>query len=144
MIELDGRDPHFGAALSRAGTARRIPQPPSPSSPNAQPQSAFPTSSQPPKPQQAPTGQFIFPSTAPGANPALAIVQARDRLTKQWEMESESLGRKGFPGRTLLSARELREALNVRDVKGPEHAEKTMRLKRGMLAELPADVVGNT
>lgn len=144
VIELDGRDPHFGAALSRAGTARRIPQPPSPTSANAQPQSAFPTSSQPPKLQQAPTGQSIFPTTAPGANPALAVVQARDRLTKQWQMENESMGRKGFPGRTLLSARELREALNMRDVQGAEQAEMTMRLKRGMLAELPVGVVGNT
>lgn len=65
-------------------------------------------------------------------------------MTKQWETESESLGRKGFQGRTLLNARELREALNVRDVKGEDEAEKTMRLKRGLLAGLPMGVVGNT
>lgn len=144
VVELDGRDPQFGAALSRAGRARRIPQPPSPTSPAAQSQSAFPTSSQPPKLQQSPVGQSIFPSSNPGANPALAVVQARDRLTKLWQMENEGVGRKGFQGRTLLSAKELREVMNIRAVRGEEEAEKMMRLKKGLLAELPVGVVGNT
>jgi hypothetical protein len=144
MIELDGRDPQFGAALSRAGTARRVPQPPSPHSPEAQPQSAFPTSSRPPMPQQSPPGQSIFPSSNPAANPALAVVKARDRMTKLWQAENDGVGRPGFQGRTLLSAKEIREAINIRAVKGEAEAEKMMRLKKGVLAQMPENMIGNT
>ncbi|ETN38847.1 uncharacterized protein HMPREF1541_06888 [Cyphellophora europaea CBS 101466] len=136
VVELDARDPHFAASLARAGTARRVPQPPSPSSSSASPSSAFPTSSQPPKLQQSPTGQSIFPTSRPGTNPALAVVQARDKLTKQFEAEGEGLGRKSFAGRTLLNARELREALNLRDAAGEAEAESAMRLRKGLLAAM--------
>ena len=65
-------------------------------------------------------------------------------MTKLWQSENEAVGRPGFQGRTLLSAKELREAMNIRAVKGEAEAEKMMRLKRGVLAEFPETMVGNT
>jgi hypothetical protein len=155
FIELDGRDPQFASQLSRAGTARRIPQlsQTSTSSTTSQPRptQAFPTSSRPPEPQQAPTGQHVFPPTysatpnASGApaNPAIAIVQARERLTRRYEAETEALGRKGFEGRTLLSARDLKDALAMRQAgNSEEEVERSMRLRKGFLTGLPSEVIG--
>lgn len=124
-IDLDGRDPQFGSALRRIGPAK-------PSS-DYKPEDAFPTSSQP---MQA--GQNIFPSTA--NNPAIILVQARTRFEKQWETENDDRGRTGFAGRTLLSARDIREALTLRDETGiiSQDVEKQMRLKPGTLDRMVA------
>lgn len=138
-IELDARDPQFGSALQRAGIARRVPRH------SAPPESAFPTSSIPPAAQQSP-GQHIFPSSSPSANPAIAIVEARERIAKRFEEESESLGRGSFQGRTLITAREIKEALRLRDEGGKSagEVEKQMRLKPGIISQLgPPGVVGN-
>lgn len=138
-IDLDARDPHFGSALRQAGIARRVPQH------AASPEAAFPTSSMPPAAQQSP-GQQVFPSSSPSTNPAIAIVEARERIAKRFEEESESLGRGSFQGRTLISAREIKEALRLRDEGGrsPEEVEKQMRLRSGIISQLgPPGVVGN-
>ena len=138
-IELDARDPQFGSALQRAGIARRVPQH------SASKENAFPTSSMPPAAQQSP-GQQVFPSSSPSTNPAIAIVQARDSIAKRFEEESESLGRGSFQGRTLITAREIKEALRLRDEGGKSagEVEKQMRLKAGIISQLgPPGVVGN-
>jgi hypothetical protein len=138
-IDLDARDPHFGSALQRAGVARRVPQH------SASAQATFPTSSMPPAGQQAP-GQQIFPSNSPSTNPAIAIVYARERIAKRFEQESESLGRGSFQGRTLLSAKDIKDALRLRDEGGQSdgEVEKQMRLQSGILSKLgPRGVVGN-
>lgn len=133
-IELDARDPHFASSLSRAGRAQRIPQPPSSNSPKTSPTTSFPTSSQPPHLQQAPSGQNIFPTQGRAGNPALQIVAARERVARQWEAEQEGMGRKGFEGRTLLSAREIREVLKAVEAgKGTEELERGVRLRRGLV-----------
>lgn len=139
-IDLDARDPHFGTALRQAGIARRVPQHLA-----ASPESTFPTSSMPPAAQQSP-GQQVFPSRSPTTNPAIAIVEARDRIAKRFEEESESLGRGSFQGRTLISARDLKEALRLRDEGGKSagEVEKQMRLRAGVICQLgPPGVVGN-
>lgn len=138
-VDLDARDPHFGSALRRAGIARRVP------THSSSPESTFPTSSVPRAAQQSP-GQQVFPSASPSTNPAIAVVQARDRIAKRFEEESEGLGRGSFQGRTLLSAKEIKEALRLRDEgrKSPEEVEKQMRLRSGILRTLGAQgVVGN-
>lgn len=77
-------------------------------------------------------------------NPALAIVEARSALTRRFEHETEALGRKGFGGRTLVSARELKEALAMRDAgRSDDEVEKALRLQSGFLAKLPERVVAN-
>lgn len=127
-IDLDGRDPQFGAALQRLGPAipveRAAPQ-----------QGAFPTSSQPPLGQQ---GQNIFPSRSPQANSSLRIVEARKKIAERYDHEMEGLGRASFPGRSLITAKEVREAMLQRDSlgKSSQEIEKQMKLKPGILDEL--------
>ena len=138
-IDLDARDPQFGTALRQAGIARRVPRH------NVPPESTFATSSMPPAAQQSP-GQQVFPSSSPATNPAIAIVLARDRIAKRFEQETESMGRSTFQGRTLINAKEIKDALRLRDDAGqsPQDIEKQMRLSSGILSKLgPQGVVGN-
>jgi hypothetical protein len=107
---------------------------------HARPQDgSFPTSSQPPLGQQA-GGQNIFPGTAGRSgvtNPAIVVVNARERIGKVWEEERDSLGRGSFAGRTMLSAGELAEIIQMRDdgiVDG--EIEKKMRLSEGLVGRL--------
>lgn len=127
-IDLDGRDPQFGSALKKLGPAISVER-------AAPHQAAFPTSSQPPLGQQ---GQNIFPSSNPATNPSLMIVKARERINQQFDDEAESLGRASFTGRTLMSAKDIREALKMRDQGGmsAEEIEKQLRLKSGILSRL--------
>jgi len=131
-IDLDGRDPHFDSALRKIGVARPV----SETRPH---EDAFPTSSQPMH-----SGQNIFPSST--NNPAMLLVQARERFGKQFEIEIDGRGRSGFPGRTLLSAKELKEVFTLRDdgAKAPRQIEMELRLKPGILDHLaPKGVVAN-
>lgn len=131
-IDLDGRDPHFGSALRKIGVAKPV----SETRPH---EDAFPTSSQPMN-----SGQNIFPSSTD--NPAMLLVHAREKFGKQFEVEMDGRGRAGFPGRTLLSAKEIKEVFTLRDdgAKSPQQIEKELRLKTGILDHLaPKDVVAN-
>ncbi|RMZ87976.1 hypothetical protein DV736_g4796, partial [Chaetothyriales sp. CBS 134916] len=71
-------------------------------------------------------------------NPAIAIVNARDRIARRFAEESEDLGRKAFAGRTLLSAREIREVISAKEQRrwGDSAIEKQFHLKSGVLAEI--------
>src|SRR2546423_1868223 len=102
-IELDGRDPQFGSRLSQIGPVRPVSQ--SPVNAHQFPPSAAPN-------QQ---GQNILPGTSASTNPALLIVQTRERIGKAWEEESESLGRGSFQGRTMISAAQIREVVSMRE-----------------------------
>lgn len=131
-IDLDGRDPQFSSKLRALGPAMPVG--------DARPQhGALPTSSQPPLGQQG-DGQNIFPSKAGSSgvvNPAIVIVNARERIGKIWEEERDALGKGSFSGRTMLSAGELAEVLQLRDegmVDGD--IEKKMRLSRGLVGRL--------
>lgn len=127
-VELDARDPDFGAALKKLGPAIPVER----GAPN---QGAFPTSSQPPLGQQ---GKNIFPSSVPGNNSSLRVLQARDRAALKFDEEVDSLGRTSFAGRTLISAKDIKEVLRLRDQAGRsvEEIEKQMRLQPGILAKL--------
>jgi hypothetical protein len=131
-VDLDGRDPQFSSKLRALGPAVPVA--------HAQPQEgAFPTSSQPPLGQQAGV-QNIFPGTSKISgvtNPAIVVVNARERIGKLWEEERDALGRGSFAGRTMLCAGELSEIIQLRDdgmVDG--EIEKKMRLRRGLVGRL--------
>lgn len=128
IVELDGRDPQFGARLGQLGPAISVEK----AVPNA---AAFPTSSQPPLGQQ---GQNIFPTRAPGQNAGLSVVQARDRIAQKFDQEMEGLGRASFTGRTLVSAKDIKEILRMREQGGQSSSaiEKQMRLQSGILDQL--------
>lgn len=130
-IDLDGRDPQFGASLRRLGPAVPVER--------ADPEkSAFPTSSQPPLGQQ---GLNIFPPAnrpgGPARNAGMMIVDARKKIQDKWEQENESLGRKGFEGRTLVNAKDLKEALKMIEAGvSPAEVEGQMRMQSGILQKL--------
>jgi hypothetical protein len=130
-IDLDGRDPQFGSKLRALGPAMLVA--------DAKPrEAAFPTSSQPPVGQQ---GRNIFPSKSGMAggvtNPAIVIVQARDRIGKVWQEERDALGRGSFVGRTMLGAGEIADVIRMRD-EGLQDGdiEKKMRLSHGLVGRL--------
>lgn len=127
-VDLDGRDPQFGSALRQLGPAISVER-------AAPDKAAFPTSSQPPLGQQ---GQNIFPTNVPSKNSGLAVVQTRDRIAQQYEQELEGLGRSSFAGRTLVSAKDIKEILRMRQLGGmpTEAIEKQMRLQPGILKQL--------
>ena len=138
-IDLDGRDPQFSSKLRALGPAMPVA--------DAHPRdAAFPTSSQPPLGQQ---GQNIFPSRGGGAgvvtNPAIVIVQARERISNVWEEERDALGKGSFAGRTLLGAGEIADVIRMRDeglVDGD--IERKMRLSKGLVGRLGVNgVVAN-
>jgi hypothetical protein len=90
------------------------------------------------------TGHNIFPSST--NNPAVLLVQARGRINKQWEFETGNRGRPSFAGTTMLSAKDIREALTLRDERGEtsQEVERKMKLKPGLLDQLaPKEVVAN-
>ncbi|OQV01087.1 hypothetical protein CLAIMM_06496 [Cladophialophora immunda] len=131
-VELDARDPQFGSALRRVGAARPVTE-------RRPDEDTFPTSSQPMH-----SGQNIFPSDA--NNPAMMLVQSRQRIAAQWDSDLENQGRPSFGGRTLLSVKDIKEALTLRDElgKSPQEVERQMRLKPGVLDQLLAKgVVAN-
>jgi len=129
-IELDGRDPQFGAALRKLGTATSLEK----GAPTSY-RSAFPTSSQPPVGQQA---DNIFPSRSPSSNPSLMVVQARKRIAETSDQETDAIGRASSTGRTLISAKDITEVLRLRDQAGmsTQEIEKQMRLQPGILGRL--------
>lgn len=127
-IDLDARDPQFGDALKRLGPAISVER-------AAPGQGSFPTSSQPPLGQQ---GKNIFPAGDPKSNPSLMIVKARERINQQYDVEADEVGRSSAGGRTLVSAKDIKEALKMRDQGGmsSEEIEKQLRLKSGILKRL--------
>lgn len=141
-IDLDGRDPQFAAALRKVGSAKTIE-----GLTAAGRQDVFPTSSRPPVDMDM-RGQIIFPPSQshphsqPDAraitNPSLMIVQARERIGRTWDEESDNVGRAGFAGRTLISAKEIRDALQMRDEEGrtPAEIETRLRLRTGLAQTL--------
>ena len=137
-IDLDGRDPQFDSRLSQIGPVQPVSQ-----SPSNQHQFPPSTSSSSPNPQRhSPQTVSSSPATM---NPALRIVDARQRIAKQWEEESESLGRASFQGRTLVGAPLIREVLGMREI-GMESGEieKRLRLRGGIVKRLGAgSVVAN-
>jgi len=64
--------------------------------------------------------------------------QARERIAHKYEQELDGLGRTSFKGRTLIPAKDVKEALRLRDEVGvPEQEiEKQLRLQSGILSQL--------
>ncbi|KAL5000034.1 hypothetical protein BDV10DRAFT_41336 [Aspergillus recurvatus] len=119
-IDLDGRDPHFAASLRSIG-----PVTPNPTLSHS---STF-NQTHPPS---------VFPSTS--ANPALLVITARQRITREAEAETEELGKGGFEGRRYLDAFTIRQILAMRDKQGigAEEIERALKLKRGVVRRVGA------
>ena len=90
--------------------------------------------------------QSMFPPPTSRSNPALQVVEAREKFAKIAMEEIENMGRPSFQGRSLISASELRTLLELRDdaKKSPGEIERHLRLRPGLVAKLgPAGMVGN-
>lgn len=66
------------------------------------------------------------------------IVKAREKINKIYDAEMEDIGRSSSGGRTLISAKDIKEALKMRDQGGMSSSEieKQLRLKSGILSRL--------
>ncbi|BCS21008.1 uncharacterized protein APUU_21440S [Aspergillus puulaauensis] len=127
-IDLDGRDPHFAASLRSIGAVKPSPTFSHSSTFNQTQQGQDHHPVQP----HSPT---VFPTAS---NPALLVVTARQRATREAESEAEEMGRGGFSGRRYLDALTIRQALAMRDRQGlPEgEIERTLRLKQGAVGRI--------
>jgi hypothetical protein len=143
QLDLDARDPDFGSRLSQLGPVQPAPTASNSSTFAPTPQ-VVKSSSSSKSPRSKYSGQKAFPSTS--SNPALLIVQARERLASVYEEESESLGKGSFYGRTLISAAEIKDVLSMRDdsKRPPGEIEKRLKLRQGTVGKLGQNgVAGN-
>ncbi|KAI9879491.1 MAG: hypothetical protein M1830_008367 [Pleopsidium flavum] len=140
-INLDAQDPHFAASLRSLGAVT-----PSPTFSNSSTFNPSPTSSQQSSIPNFPSShQQIFPD--PTRNPAIQILQARDRLAQEAEQEFIHAGKRGHEGRQFLDVVSLRQVLMLRDEKGLEagEIERRLGLRGGVVGRLGRrGIVGDT
>ncbi|KAJ5748773.1 uncharacterized protein N7511_010469 [Penicillium nucicola] len=122
-IDMDGRDPDFAASLRSIGPVN-----PNPTYSNSSTFSSLGSM------------QTIFPQSS---NPALLVVNARQRLNKLAEEETESYGVAGHPGRQFLDALTIQQILTMRDKQGipRRQIEKFLGLKTGVVDRLGKDSI---
>ena len=151
-INNDASDPDLDAAYN-ARLSQIGPVQPSPTMSNS---STFNTSASTYNPSLSPShqsshgnfqpsasspSQSIFPSVP---NPAIAFLQARERLAQEAEEEFENLGRRGAAGRRFLDVVTIRQVLMMRDElrKGAEEIETQLGLQKGVVRKMgPRGVV---
>lgn len=126
-IDLDGRDPHFAASLRNIGPVNPAPTYSHSSTFN-------PAASATPQTDQS--AQAIFPQSA--TNPALLVLNARERVTQAAEREAEQVGKPSFAGREFVDALTIRQAISMRDKQGlpPAEIESTLQLRKGVVERL--------
>ncbi|KAL9102228.1 MAG: hypothetical protein Q9163_002610 [Psora crenata] len=137
---LDARDPEYSASLRSLGAVQPNPMLSNTSTfrPEPTPGSAYSfspdkSSSDP----SAPSGPNIFPN--PARNPALVILESRNRLAAEAEKEF-TRARTGGVGRRFLDIGIIRQILTMRDEKGmnAEEIERRMGLGKGVVGMLVA------
>lgn len=125
-INLDASDPDFAQSLRSIGPV----QP----NPTLSPTSAF-------NPSQASRSQ----APDPRSNPAIAVLDARNKLQDLADQEFEESGKRGHTGREFLDVYTIRQILTMRDEQGRKNAdiERVLGLKQGVVNRLgPDGVVG--
>lgn len=77
-------------------------------------------------------------------NPALRVLEARQRIQDEADEELANMGRRGFAGRKYVDASVIQLAL-MRKARGePEaHIEEALGIKKGRLAVLGKGIVGS-
>lgn len=84
--------------------------------------------------------QSAFPD--PGSNPALRILDARQRIQREAEEELENVGRKSFRGRKYLDASTIALALMRRQRGEPDaRIEEALSIQKGRLSTLKEGMV---
>jgi 3-deoxy-7-phosphoheptulonate synthase len=88
---------------------------------------------------QAPS-QSAFPE--PRDNPALRVLEARQRIQDEAEGELENVGRRGFGGRKFVDAGVITLALMRKSRGEPDSSiEEALGIKRGRLSVLGKGIV---
>ncbi|KAL1303845.1 hypothetical protein AAFC00_000302 [Neodothiora populina] len=130
-INLDASDPDFARSLRSLGPVQ-----PNPILSNS---SAFP--------QRSNMSGNPWPvGPDPKKNPALMVLESRNRIQEDADREFLEAGRTGFEGRKFLDVGALRQILMMKErgMSG-EKIEKTLELRPGLVARLgPAGLVGTT
>ncbi|KAF2103002.1 hypothetical protein NA57DRAFT_71985 [Rhizodiscina lignyota] len=141
-VKLDSSDPVYASNLRTLGAVQPNPilshtstNPIDPTTTKAsrRPQEPVDASNQP-----FPVSQFA--ALNPRNNPAIAILEARQRLQEEADREFQTAGRgrKGVEGRQFLDVVTLRQILQLRDDRGmsADDIEQRMGLKKGVVARL--------
>jgi hypothetical protein len=90
--------------------------------------------------------QTVFPSPSAAQNPAVRLLEARERLAAEAEEEFGNVGKKGAAGRRYLDVYTVRQVLQMRE-KGisSQEIEGKLGLRKGVVGVLGGkDVVGLT
>ncbi|KAF2738352.1 hypothetical protein EJ04DRAFT_429033 [Polyplosphaeria fusca] len=137
-IDLDARDPVLASRLNSIGAVQPNPHfsPTSTSSldPQRNPSTTRPSDDFSMPPHSA------FPD--PRDNPALRVLQARQRIAEKAEDEFTQVGRRGFQGQTYIDAGLIQLAL-TRKGKGEKHEtiEPSLGIRKGRLDVLGKGIV---
>ncbi|KAF2148774.1 hypothetical protein K461DRAFT_324252 [Myriangium duriaei CBS 260.36] len=139
-INLDASDPDFARSLRSLGAV----QP----NPTQSPSSRFSAMLDSKTPQATNSAYANAPIAAarggppvgpdPRMNPALQVLDAREKWQALADREAGEFGRRGFEGRELMDVGTLRRALILRDRRGvgEERIEQMLELKKGTLRRL--------
>jgi hypothetical protein len=138
-IDLDARDPVLASRLSELGAVQPNPHYSASSTSSYDPQRNLSTT-MPSDMMNAPP-QPMFPD--PRDNPALRVLDARQRIQEEADLDQEGVGRRGFSGRKYVDAGLIQNAL-VRRQRGEADAsiEESLSMQKGRLSVLGKGVVG--
>ncbi|KAF2279543.1 uncharacterized protein EI97DRAFT_430595 [Westerdykella ornata] len=138
-IDLEGPDPGLAARLQSIGAVQPNPHY-SPSSMSSLDPRRGSTSADIPFDMAEAPPHHSFPN--PRDNPALRVLEARQRIQDQVDQEQENSNRKGFQGRSHIDAGTIQLAL-MRQKRGEPDSriEAAFGLKKGRLAVLKRGVV---
>ncbi|KAL1613113.1 hypothetical protein SLS60_001345 [Paraconiothyrium brasiliense] len=142
-IDLDARDPQFASRLSSIGAVQPNPHFSHSSTSSFDPQRN--TSSTQPSDSYGMMNELprsAFPD--PGNNPALRILDARQRIQQEAEEELENVGRQSFRGRKYVDASTITLALMRRQRGEPDsRIEEALGIKKGRLSALREGMVAS-
>lgn len=129
---MDARDPGLAARLNSIGAVQPNPHYSPSSISNLDPHRTR-SADVPADMMQAPESAFASLRD----NPALRVLEARQRIQDEAEHELEQIGRKGFQGRKYLDAATIQLAM-MRKKRGESDArvEEAYNIKKGRLAVL--------
>lgn len=81
----------------------------------------------------------------PLQNPAIAMLNARERLQQQADLELQQARKPDFPGRSFVDSTTIRQIIAMRDDRGmsSDQIEKLLELKKGTVERLgPKGLIG--
>ncbi|KAF2270842.1 hypothetical protein CC78DRAFT_538568 [Lojkania enalia] len=137
-IDLDARDPAFASRLNTIGAVQPNPHYSPSSISSFDPQRNTPTTL--PSDEFSALPQSAFPN--PRDNPAVRVLEARQRIAAEAEDELANVGRQGFKGRKYVDASVIQLALMRKQGGEPvERIEHALGIKKGRLGVLGKGIV---